>query len=400
MAEKTHRAKCFLSVFLVIFFVLSISVPASAEGQLLVDLEVINGEMDKFANFIHSYDVYLNEGEYFLDVVTVTADETCTVEISGADYIAPDSRTIVSVYVYDPNGNSEQYQLYVYSGSAIPGEHLRTGLQFIDCLNGVIAPAYGQNVQTYYIVLENKYSHADLNIRTFNNDSEVVLEGNKDLAEGKRTKLELKIIESTGETRSYNLYIYRKAKYTAPVAYSRILSNLEVNSGAVDINFGSNTYYYIATVPKSITTLDIQAVAQNRSNIVRVFGPVQMFKNHPTVINVIVSSENDDVISVYTLVLRYESFFNLEKYTDFQLTVMIIAAALISSVFTAFLIDIIKKRQHPPENDIPEHSVKIRRRRPLYIRRKCSKGRYYRIYVVTVDKDGSAETNMKNSAKE
>lgn len=399
MGVKAHISKYLFSVVLVVIIMSSIYSPAFAQSSLLQDLQVINGKMDKFEIFTHTYDVYLNDGEFYLDVVTETADETCTVEITGADYIAPDSRTIVQVNVYDPNGNFEQYQLYVYSGSAIPPEHVKTGLQFIDCTNGVIAPAYGKNVSSYYIVLENRYTHADLNIRTFSDDSEIVLEGNQDLEAGKRTRLELEIKESTGESKSYNLYIYRKALYTAPVVYERILSNLEVNSGAVDIKFSSNTYYYIANVPASVTTLDVQAIAQNRSNIVRVYGPMQMYKHQPTVIDIVVSSEKDDVISVYTLVLRYDSFFHLEKYTAFQLTMALILAGLITAAAVAFIFHLLKSRKCCAASDEQACCPKKHRRRPVYVRRRCNAGKHYCIYSFKSPGEEKPEEGMEKYPK-
>ena len=120
--------------------------------------------------------------------------------------------------INDTNGNFTAYTLKIHA----KGEN--GGLEFLQCLNGTMSLQYRDSAQNFYIILQNEYTSAELEVRTIDKNAAVEIIGNENLDEVKRKKVIMNITDSDGVKYEYELYIYREAKVSSNVNHSFLLS--------------------------------------------------------------------------------------------------------------------------------------------------------------------------------
>lgn len=325
----------FLAVCLICTYADIFTIQALAEPNesLIKNITVSNGEMVQFDESIHSYSVLLFEGETQADILATPRENTYTVQIEGNDTVTLGKEVPVSVYVFDTMGNSEVYNLKIYASS----DNEYPALDYIACNNGLISPKYREGVERYYITLENDQSYADLDIRTYFSDSKVTVTGNSNLDEGKRTKASLIITNPDGSIHTYELYIYRKAQFHAPINPEHTLSYLKINNETIKIDFKRYMYYYEITVPSSVDFLNITAMAENKGDIVKIIGSTALNHSKVNLINILVYAPGSDNKSVYTLRVSHDSLFRTPKFTTLQVFLIGISTVIISVIIMIFI---------------------------------------------------------------
>ena len=336
---------------------------------LLKDLDVTNGFMIQFDKDTLTYTVELDEGENLAEVIAVPKNDECIVEIHGAEEkVTPGTERVITVSVHDMQGNFATYTLKVYAKAQ------QGGLSFLRCLNGTMSPQYRETARNFYIILPNDCDHAELDIRTWDEDAIVDISGNENIEEGKRQRAIMTITDTDGTVSEYALYIYRRSETVSNVDTSFLLSDIQINDGSVPIEFEQTKGYYRIAVSESVSKLDIDAFAEDRKNIVEITGTDTITDNEHNIVIINVSNPDDETQgkSIYVLDFFRESFMTTPKYTDFQLTVMIISACLITCLLLLLYSFLHKKRKNhytdDTEQPLEKHSMKAEDAKDLSLR--------------------------------
>lgn len=305
------------------------TVYAEESPSLLKDLDVTNGFMIQFDKNTFTYTVELDEGETTADVVAVPYSDNCNVKIEGdGEKIPAGSSHTVTVSVNDSQGNFATYTLNVYAQAD------KGGLSFLRCLNGTMSPQYRETARNFYIILPNEYDSAELDIRTWDEKADVKIEGNENIEEGKRKRAIMTITDSDGVVSEYALYIYRQKPLESNINRSYTLSDIQINSGLVPIEFEQAKGYYEIEVPDSVSSLEISAIASNRENVVEISGSDVVTDDENTIVTITVSNPDDDTTdkSIYVLEFYRNSAVKTPKYTDYQLIVAIVSSIMLSFI--------------------------------------------------------------------
>lgn len=333
-----------------------VPMPVRADGDeaapeaMVQNITVKDGYFETdFDPNVFYYDVYLNNYSYDLFVSVELTDPRFEYTVTGADTITNSSSgNPVTVSVYDPQGEYEtvEYCLTVFVGINNDDVIRWQGLSYLDVEHGVFSPQFTRYRTVFYAILENNvdsFEAAGVNYRLTHPDAAVEIECrdelNEDgtLPEGKRVQYAIKVTEADGTSKTYHLYLYRKAMETAAVDDDAKLEGITINGGAVALSgFSSHRASYEVSVPKTVTKLDIQAYAEDKSQIVRVIGPTTMNADGPVFVSILVESTQSDAFSVYTLRLEYDSFMHTQRYSSFQMLSYILltgAVCLCAGIF-------------------------------------------------------------------
>lgn len=316
--------------------------------SLLKDLDVTNGYMMQFNEDTYRYTVELNEGETVANIMAIPIDDKCSVQITGNENKVSlgDPKTVL-VSVNDTQGNFVTYTLDVYAY----GE--KGGLSFLDCENGIIYPQYRDAIRNYYITLPYDCDSAELDIRTWDSDDRVTVDGNENMEPGKRKRVLLTVENGEGKETQYAIYVYRQRKIQSNIDLDFLLSSIEINNGAVKIDFERTRGYYKIEVPRGIDEVDVKAFAENGRNIVNVLGSNVISDENNNIVTVTVSSPDDSETeqSVYVLDFVRDSFAATPKYTGMQMLAVMIASAFFTGLFAFLLIYLYKSRNKDAEAD-------------------------------------------------
>lgn len=308
--------------------IISFAIKVQAETPaLLKDLDVSNGFMIQFDKNTLTYTVELDKGESYANVIAVPANDECTIQIEGEhEKVSPGSEHIITVSVSDMQGNFETYTLKVYAQAE------KGGMSFLRCLNGIMSPQYRDTARNFYIVLPYDCEYADLDIRTWDKDAVVEVVGNEKFEKGKRKRVMVKITDTNGNVSEYALYVYRQMEVNSNINRSFLLSNIQINSDKVPISFEPTKGYYRLEVPSSISKLDIEALADDRKNIVEISGSDTITDYEHNIVTITVSNPDDetDGKSIYVLDFYKNSFVNTPTYTKMQLIAICLAVFIIS----------------------------------------------------------------------
>ena len=330
-------------ILIVTIGVLLIQTVYAETPALLKDLDVTNGFMIQFDKDTLTYTVELDDGENLAEVIAVPKNDECTVEIEGAEEkVVPGAERIITVSAHDMQGNFATYTLKVYAKAQ------QGGLSFLRCLNGTMSPQYRETARNFYIILPNDCDHAELDIRTWDEDAVVNISGNENIEEGKRQRVIMTITDTDGTVSEYALYIYRRSETISNINSSFLLSDIQINGGSVPIEFEQTKGYYRIAVSESVSKLNIDAFAGDRKNIVEIMGSDTITNNEHNIVIISVSNPDDETQekSIYVLDFFCESYMTTPKYTDFQLTVIIISACLIVFLLLLLYIYNNKKRKN------------------------------------------------------
>lgn len=332
-----HTNKFILFVLVCVFsiFALPASVRAEGDTNLIQDIQVANGSMTPFDKGEYNYTVELESGEQYADVIVVPRDEDTVVEVEGNENpLKAGEKNVITVKAHDLKGHTAEYTLTVSSQSE------GSPIQFLQCLNGTLSPQYTSSTRIYYIVLPYSETSAKLDIRLGDESYSAEVVGNEDLPSGERTHVKVNIRNGDDEIIDvYHLYIYRESEVRPAISGDCLLRSLQINGGAIDLNFSATQHYYRVEVPRDATSLDVAAIAENRSNVVQVIGSESMSRQGKTIVSVIVFNPDNPHVgqSVYTLELYRRSLRGTPIYSTFQLIFAVIAgfAIGVAAVFLA-----------------------------------------------------------------
>lgn len=275
----------------------------------------------KPGNYIYS--IYFPEFQENIPVTLDLNDDRFQYTVKGNERLLREEDNVVIVTVTDPHGEypDEKYTLNIFFDTR--------GLTYLDVENGIFSPQFDKFKSVYYAILENQidtFDKAGVNWKTVNKDSVVEVECmgelNEDgtLPEGKRTQFKINVVESDGTSKDYRLLLYRKSSLVPSLDEHTLLESLKINGGAVNMtsSFKKMQAFYDVYVPTSATSVDIQALPEDKSNIVEVIGSTVMRQDQPIYITVKVSSDSYGVSSYYTLRCQYDTALYSEKYTKLQ----------------------------------------------------------------------------------
>lgn len=348
--------KLFAIIISIVLFMI-FPLTANAESPaLLSDLDVTNGFMIQFDKDTYTYTVELDEGETTPDVIVVPSSDDCSVNIEGdTEPIPPDSEQTVTVSANDTQGNFATYTLKVYAQAE------RGGLSFLRCLNGTMSPQYRETAENFYIILPNECDSAELDIRTWDENAEVKVTGNENLEPGKRKKATITITDTNGKISNYSLYIYRQKMIESNINRSYMLSDIQINSGAVPIEFEQTRGYYRIEVPNSVSKLDISAAAADRENIFEISGSDIVTDDGNTIVTVVVRDPDNtsEEKSIYVLEFYRNTFTKTPKYTDFQLICTAVAAVLLTLIIVLLVYLIVNKKRKTEQPNISGSKIKL-----------------------------------------
>lgn len=315
--------------------------------SLLKDLDVTNGYMMQFMQDTYRYTVELDEGETTANIMAIPADDKCSVLITGNENkVSLGAPKTVLVSVNDTQGNFVTYTLDVYAY----GE--KGGLSFLDCENGIMYPQYRDTIRNYYITLPYDCNSAELNIRTRDSDDKVAVDGNENIEPGKRKRVLLTVENGEGKKTQYVIYVYRQRQIQSNIDLDFLLSSIEINNGAVKIDFERTRGYYKIEVPRGIDEVDVKALAENGRNIVNVIGNNVISDENNNIVIVTVNSPDDSEAeqSVYVLDFVRDSFVATPQYTGMQMLAVIIASVFFTGLLAFLLIYLYKTRNKDAEN--------------------------------------------------
>jgi hypothetical protein len=333
--------------------IISFAIKVQAETPaLLKDLDVSNGFMIQFDKNTLTYTVELDEGESFANVIAVPANDECTIQIEGEhEKVKPGSEHIITVSVSDMQGNFTTYTLKVYAQAE------KGGMSFLRCLNGTMSPQYRDTARNFYVIVPYDCSYADLDIRTWDKNAVVEVIGNENIEKGKRKRVMIKITDTNGTVSEYALYVYRQMEINSSINRSFLLSDIQINSGKIPVNFEPTKGYYRLEVPSSISKLDIKALADDRKNIVEITGSDTITDYEHNIVTIAVSNPDDETKgkSIYVLDFFHNSFVNTPTFTKLQLIAVCFAVSLISIVIFWGVSKLFKtKKNRKSENEREE----------------------------------------------
>ena len=269
------------------------------------------------------YSIYFPEFQEDIYVKLDLNDDRFQYTVKGNKRLLREEDNVVIVIVTDPDGAypDEKYTLNIFFDTQ--------GLTYLDVENGIFSPQFDKFKSVYYGILENQidtFEKAGVNWKTVNKDAIVEVECmgelNEDgtLPEGKRTQFKISVVEADGTSKDYRLLLYRKSALIPSLNENALLESLKINGGVVNMSsFKKMQAFYDVSVPRSATSVDIQAFPVDKSNIVEVIGSTAMRKDQPIYITIKVTSDSYDVSSYYILRCQYDTALYRENYTKLQL---------------------------------------------------------------------------------
>lgn len=328
--ESNYSVSCVKRLFS-ISLVLSLTVfslftnlpTAKAESNvqpLISKIEVNNGKMDPYNANIHRYRIDLDLDEELPSISIITANSDVKYEIANLHQLKPNDQTTLRVIAYDNLGNSDVYLLDVVSKSS----DTKSLIKYFGLTNGILSPKFDNAIHYYYALVENNQSSLALQIQTTSPLVEYKIYNNDDLPVGKRSEVVLDATDELGHQELYYISTYRKSELTSQISNDLVLSSISLNDATIPIEFNPWTFSYDIVVKNSIDDVKVNAIAQNASDNVRIYGNSHLQKNVPNIINILVTTNDDqnNQMSIYTLNIKKVSPLNVKMFTYAQMIVI------------------------------------------------------------------------------
>lgn len=309
------------------------------EYSMVENISIENGTfLTEFRPGHTTYSVYFEEFQDPLTVNVELKDTRFKYTVDGEDFLDRYKDNVVVVDVTDPNGeyDDEKYTFNIFFEAI--------GLSHMGAENGILSPQFDKFHTNYYVVVENEidtFNKVGIVWRTANKDAVVETEcvgelnGDGTLPEGERTQYNIAVREQDGTCNYYQLFIYRKASMVSALDDAALLENIKINGGQVKVpTFREDQSFYDIIVPSSVTELDIQAYPVDKRNYAEVIGSTIMKEDRPIYITIKVTSEIHEKESYYTLRCQYDTMIYTEKYTELQVSALVLCALVLGGSIT------------------------------------------------------------------
>lgn len=204
-------------------------------------------------------------------------------------------------------------------------------LKDLSVANGTMAPNFDENTNTYNVVVKNQYSELKLSMHTLDPKASISITGADNLIAGQQNKVTI-IVTSQKVSQTYILWVFREIGLTNPLNNSCLLNSLIINGGKIPLVFSPNQFYYQLTAPNGIKTINVNALANNNSDIINIYGENELLNNQSCIINVTVS-DNNGGYSIYTLSISKNNTINTE-FSSIILIVLSLLSILIGIIGT------------------------------------------------------------------
>lgn len=146
---------------------------------------------------------------------------------------------------------------------------------------------FNKNTTSYSLSVDSDITSVTINANTEDSGAKIRGTGTKSLDYGKNT-FKVVVTAPSGDEKTYTINITRKDNRSS----NNNLSSLKVNGGDLKPNFSKNTTKYSLSVPYSISSLDINAKAEDSKAKVSIFGNKGLIAEETKDVTITVTAEN------------------------------------------------------------------------------------------------------------
>lgn len=326
---RTNNVKLNVKKLFFVYLVLVLSIcsyfinPPTAKAitndqPLISKIEVNNGKMDPYNASIHRYRIDLDLDEELPSITVIPSNSDVKYEITNLHQLKLNEQSTLRVIAYDNLGNSDVYLLDVVSKSS----QTKSLIKYLGLTNGILSPKFDKAIHYYYALVENNQSSLTMQVQTTSASTHYKVYGNEDLPIGKRSQVVLEADDDSGDEEFYYISTYRKSEFISQINSDLVLSSISLNDATIPVDFNPWTFNYDIIVKESIDEVKVNAIAQDASNNIRIYGNSHLQNDNSTIINILVTPNDDNQdnqVSIYTLNIKKASPLNVKLFTYAQM---------------------------------------------------------------------------------
>ena len=227
----------------------------------------------------------------------------------------------VRVIVKAQDGSSRTYQIMITRADDRTGD---TSLQSLNVSNTSIK--YQNGVNSYEATVSRSIDNVLITAITTDPNATLIGTGKKQLNIGNNT-FTITVVSSQGQQASYTININRSNEELEVITQSNKLKSLKVNT--LYFNLNEEKKYYLLSIPKEQTSLNIEAIAESASAKVEITGnanfnyglnlvtiKVTETNNEKKEYNLVVYRQPNDALNIPTLTTSINSNILYETTQD------------------------------------------------------------------------------------
>lgn len=227
----------------------------------------------------------------------------------------------VRVVVKAQDGSSRTYQIMITRADDRTGD---TSLQSLNVSNTSIK--YQNGVNSYEATVSRSIDNVLITAITTDPNATLIGTGKKQLNIGNNT-FTITVVSSQGQQASYTININRSNEELEVITQSNKLKSLKVNT--LYFNLNEEKKYYLLSIPKEQTSLNIEAIAESASAKVEITGnanfdyglnlvtiKVTETNNEKKEYNIVVYRQPNDALNIPTLTTSINSNILYETTQD------------------------------------------------------------------------------------
>ena len=227
----------------------------------------------------------------------------------------------VRVVVKAQDGSSRTYQIMITRADDRTGD---TSLQSLNVSNTSIK--YQNGVNSYEATVSRSIDNVLITAITTDPNATLIGTGKKQLNIGNNT-FTITVVSSQGQQASYTININRSNEELEVITQSNKLKSLKVNT--LYFNLNEEKKYYLLSIPKEQTSLNIEAIAESASAKVEITGnanfnyglnlvtiKVTETNNEKKEYNLVVYRQPNDALNIPTLTTSINSNILYETTQD------------------------------------------------------------------------------------
>lgn len=186
---------------------------------------------------------------------------------------------------------------------------------------------FNKNTTIYTVEVGADITSININASAEDNGASVSGTGSKSLNYGKNT-FSIVVTAPSGDKKTYQVNVIRKDNRSS----NNKLSSLTVNSGTLTPNFSSKTENYTLSVPFSVSSLNVKALAEDVKAKVTISNQNNLVAEETTNVTIKVTAENGST-KVYTIAVTRGKDPNKVLSTNNYLADLQVSAGQLSPVF-------------------------------------------------------------------
>ena len=182
-------------------------------------------------------------------------------------------------------------------------------LVVFSCAQGAFTPEFDEtsSVSDYTVTVKPWVNQLDLNIVTASELSTFVVQGNENFQNGENI-ITVTVTSKVGNTRVYTLTVIRRDT----VSNDAKLASLEVPEYIFSPAFSPDIYEYSLTVPNDVTSIEVNAAAEQEGAVVTVAGNEELAIDQNDV-TVTVTADDENTVAVYTIRVNREHIIETDS---------------------------------------------------------------------------------------